>query len=158
MLKQFPGNGSMLLNSILSVLYVLVGFPFFLFGFINNFLPYKIPGWISTKLTKLPEFYGAISMVAGTFTFMIFYSVQLCLVQHYFHTTWLTLSYLAALPLSGFFAFFYWKRFTNLRGRWVIFSLFYKRTNLITSLMNTRRQIIEELEKGRKDFLGKSIV
>ncbi len=157
MLKKFSRNGSIILNSIFSVLYLILGLPFFLFGFSNNYLPFKIPNWVSRKITKSAEFHGAITMVVGIFTFIIFYSIQLWLVQHYLHNLWITLCYLIALPLSGFFAFFYWKRFTNLRGRWMIFSLFYKRTNLITSLISMRQQIIDELEKGRKEYSEKIV-
>jgi len=151
-LKNFTKKGSIILNSFFSVLYLLLGFPLFVYGLINNYLPFKIPNWVSRKITKQPEFYGAITMVVGTFTFLIFYSVQLWLVHHYLHTIWITLCYLVALPLSGFFAYFYGRRFVNLRGRWMIFSLFYKKTNLITSVITMRQRIIDELEKGRKEF------
>jgi glycerol-3-phosphate O-acyltransferase/dihydroxyacetone phosphate acyltransferase len=151
--KNFTKQGSIILNSLFSVLYLLLGFPIFIYGFINNYLPFKMPNWVSRKISKQPQFYGAITMVVGTFTFLIFYSFQLLLVHHYFHSTWITLCYLVALPLSGFFAYFYGRRFTNLRGRWTIFSLFYNKTNLITSIINMRQHIINELEKGRKEFL-----
>ncbi|HXU26081.1 MAG TPA: 1-acyl-sn-glycerol-3-phosphate acyltransferase, partial [Bacteroidia bacterium] len=110
-LKNFTKKGSIILNSFFSVLYLLLGFPLFVYGLINNYLPFKIPNWVSRKITKQPEFYGAITMVVGTFTFLIFYSVQLWLVHHYLHTIWITLCYLVALPLSGFFAYFYGRRF-----------------------------------------------
>ena len=151
--KNFTKQGSIILNSLFSVLYLLIGFPVFIYGLINNYLPFKLPNWISRKISKQPQFYGAITMVVGTFTFLIFYSFQLWLVQHYLHTTWITLCCLIALPLSGFFAYFYGRRFTNLRGRWTIFSLFYNKTNLITSIINMRQHIIDELEKGRKELL-----
>jgi len=36
---------------------------------------------------------------------------------------------------------------------WKIFSLFYKRTTVITSLINEREIIINELETARKEFV-----
>lgn len=154
-LKKFPGTGSMFFNSVFSFLYMVIGLPFFMFGFINNYLPYKLPYWITRKITKDAQYFGAITMVVGTFTFIIFYILQLWLVQHYFHRTWLTLLYLAVLPMSGFFAFFYWKRFTNIRGRWMIFSMFYRKTSLITSIISMRQHIIAELEKNRQEYIEK---
>jgi glycerol-3-phosphate O-acyltransferase / dihydroxyacetone phosphate acyltransferase len=151
--KNFTKQGSIILNSLFSALYLLLGFPIFIYGLINNYLPFKLPKWISKKITKQPQFFGAITMVIGTFTFLIFYSVQLLFINNYFHTIWITLCYLVTLPLSGFFAYFYGRRFTNLRGRWTIFSLFYNKTNLITSIINMRQHIIDELEKGRKELL-----
>ena len=156
-LKRFPENESIFLNSIWSFLYMTIGLPIFIFGFTNNYLPYKIPGWITQKITKLPEFAGALAISLGTLTFLIFYGIQLWLMQHYFHTLWLTLVYLLLLPLTGLYAFFYWKRFTNIRGKWMIFSLFYKKTKLITSLMTMRQGIIDDLEKGRKEYTDKTV-
>ncbi len=156
-LKRFPANGSMFVNSIGSFLYMTIGIPIFIFGFANNYLPYKIPGWITHKISKLPEYAGAFSMSLGTLTFLIFYGLQLWLMQHYFHIVWLTLVYLLVLPLTGLYAFFYWKRFTNIRGRWMIFSLLYKKTKLVTSLIMMRQGIIDELEKGRKEYTEKMV-
>lgn len=151
-LKNFTKSGSIILNSLFSILYLLVGFPIFMYGVINNYLPFKLPNWLSKTITKLPQFYGAMTMVIGTFTFLLFYSFQLWLVQHYTHTTWVTLCYLVTLPLSGFFAYFYGKKFSTLHGRWMIFSLFYNKTHLITSIISMRQHIIDELERGRKEF------
>ncbi|MEO8148631.1 MAG: lysophospholipid acyltransferase family protein [Bacteroidia bacterium] len=150
-LKKFPGKGSLTADTLLGLFYMVIGFPVFVFGFANNFIPYKLPGTIARKIVPR-EFLGSVSMLLGTLTFLLFYGFQLWLVQHYFHNVLLTLCYLIALPLSGYFAFFYWKRFTNIRGRWIIFSLFYRKTALITSIINMRQNIIDELEKGRKEF------
>jgi len=63
-----------------------------------------------------------------------------------------TLCYLVTLPFSGFFAYFYARKLTNLYGRWMIFSLFYSKTNLITSIISMRQHISDELARGRKEF------
>ncbi|HEX5149877.1 MAG TPA: hypothetical protein VFW07_00430 [Parafilimonas sp.] len=73
-------------------------------------------------------------------------------MQYFFHHVLLTIAYAIALPLTGFFAWFYAKRFNNLRGRWMIFSLFHRKTALIASILNMRQHIIDELEKGRKEY------
>ena len=151
-LRKFPTGGFMIINTISSSFYMIIGFPIFVFGVINNYLPYKIPDWISRASTNQGQFHGALTMTLGTFTFLIFYAVQLWLIHYYFQQPWITLAYLFILPLSGFFALCYWKRFTNLLGRWIIFSLFYKKTKLITSILNMRQRIIDELEKGRKEY------
>jgi glycerol-3-phosphate O-acyltransferase/dihydroxyacetone phosphate acyltransferase len=148
------GKKAPIFEAILSVIYLIIGFPLFLFGFINNYLPFRIPFWIAKPISKRPEFFGSIALTVGTFAFLIFYSVQIWLVHKFFHNTMLSLGYAVLLPISGFFAYYYHKRFTNIRGSWMIFSMFYKKTNLITSLINKRQMIIEELEKGKKEFLA----
>lgn len=143
-----------LFSGMFSLFYMLLGFPFFIFGFVNNYLPFKIPGWLAGVISKQKEFYGAISLSAGTFTFLIFYSFQIWMMDKLFHSWALTLTYSLLLPLSGLFAYYYYKRFTTIRGNWKVFSLFFKKTTLITSLVSKREAIIKELESGRKDFVN----
>jgi hypothetical protein len=73
-------------------------------------------------------------------------------VQYFFHDIVLTIGYTIALPVTGFFAWFYAKRYNNLRGRWTIFSLFYRKAALVASVLNMRQHVIDELEKGRKEY------
>lgn len=150
LVKQLPRMGFSL-KSTLNLFYIIIGFPFFLFGFINNYIPFKLPVIITRKIVG-PDYYGSVSMLLGALTFLMFYGLQLWLMQYYFRNTLLTLGYLFVLPLSGFFAFYYWKRFTTFRGSWTIINLFYRKTDLITSLITMRQNIIEDLEKGRKEY------
>jgi glycerol-3-phosphate O-acyltransferase / dihydroxyacetone phosphate acyltransferase len=140
------------LRSLGMFFYLLIGFPLFLFGTINNYLPWRIPNRIAHSLTNRPEFIGAITMVAGLFTFLVFYALQIWVSYYFFHDWGITLSYALLLPVSGFFAYFYWKRFTHLRRKWMFLSLFIRKTELVSQLILKREQIIEELEKGRKDY------
>jgi len=141
-------------DAILSMLYLILGFPLFIFGLINNFLPFKIPGWTARRIGIRREFYGAISVSLGTITFLIFYTVQILLSKYYFHDWRIILAYTLLLPISGLFAFSYYRRFTTIRGNWKVFSLFYKKNKLIASLILKREEIIQALEKGKDDFLA----
>ena len=140
-------------DAIKSIFFLIVGFPFFLFGLINNFLPWRIPGWAARAISKREEFYGSIALSLGTLTFIVFYSVQIWLVNKYTHDWRMVLGYAMVLPISGLFAFYYYRRFTNIRGNWMFFSLFYKKSGLISSLISKRQTIIDELERGRKEYL-----
>jgi len=140
-------------DTILSIFFLTLGFPLFLYGFINNFLPFRIPFWCARGISKRPEFHGSIAYSMGTFTFLIFYSLQIWLTSKYVHDWRLVLAYGTSLPVSGLLAFYYYKRFKSIRGSWKIFSLFYKKTALITSLITEREIIITELEKARKEFV-----
>ncbi|PBQ30469.1 hypothetical protein CNR22_01365 [Sphingobacteriaceae bacterium] len=146
------GKRTPLLTSIASLLYLIFGLPVFAFGFLNNYFPFKIPGWMARRISERPEFFGSLAISLGTFTFLIFYSLQIWLL-HTFTNDWRIISaYVLLLPLSGFFAYSYYKRFTTLRGNWRIFSLFYKKTKLITSLLLKREMILAEFEQGKNDF------
>jgi glycerol-3-phosphate O-acyltransferase/dihydroxyacetone phosphate acyltransferase len=143
-----------MMDTIKSFVYLVLGFPLFVYGTINNFLPFRIPGWAAPRISKSIEFRGPISFAMGTFTFLIFYSLQVWLVDKYTNGWPILLAYALSLPLSGLFAFYYYKRFLTIRGNWRILSLFYKKTNLITALITTRQQIIEELANARKEYVA----
>jgi len=143
-----------LFDSIKSLLFLVIGFPIFIYGFINNFLAFRIPYWSALSITKKPEFYGSIAYSMGTFTFLLFYPLQIWLISKYTTDWHIVVAYALSLPVSGLLAFHYFKRFTTIRGNWKIFSMFYKKTTLITSLLSTRQTIIEELEKARKEYVA----
>ena len=153
LLKNFSKSGSVFARAMGTFLYLVLGFPFWLFGFINNYLPYKLPYFITNSITKIQDWRGALFVSLGVFTFIIFYSLQIYLVQHFFHNGYITLAYFIFLPVSGFFAFAYYRKFTNVRGNWMVFSLFMKRATLISQLITARKNIVDEFEKAREDFV-----
>ena len=142
-----------IIDTILSIFFLTLGSPFFIYGFVNNFLPFRIPFWCARSFSKRPEFHGSIAYSMGTFTFLLFYTLQILLINKLMKDWIFVLAYGLSLPISGLFAFYYYKKFKSVRGSWKIFSLFYKRTTVITSLINEREIIINELEKARKEFV-----
>ena len=142
-------------NNIGSLLFLILGFPLYLYGLVNNYLPFEIPGLLAGKIAKSSDFRGAIGMVLGMFTFIIFDTFQIWLVHHLFHITWLTIAYAVSLPLSGFFTYYYWHSFDKIRAKWLLISLFFRRSTAISSLIAERENIIAEFGKKREDFLNK---
>lgn len=150
-LKKFsPGRS--VLRSLGNLLYFIFGLPVFIFGAVTNYLPFHIPGWVARKVIPSREYLGSVVLITGVLTFTIFYLLQLWLVLHFFQNYFLTLAWLAAMPLAGFFAYYYWKRWSVVRGRWKLLALFNRRKELLTSILEMRTQLIEELEKGKKEF------
>jgi 1-acyl-sn-glycerol-3-phosphate acyltransferase len=137
---------------LFAFLYLLIGFPVFLFGALNNYVPYKLPYRIAQWIKVEPQFYGAVMLTAGTFVFLIFYLTQIFLVQHLFLDYRITLAYGLLLPISGFFAYRYWKRLTLWRRRWRFYSLFFTSQKLVRHLIMQRERIMVELESGRKEY------
>ncbi len=109
LLKNFSKSGSIFIRSVFTFLYLIIGFPFWLFGVINNYLPYKLPYYITRAITKKEDWHGAMFVMFGVFTFILFYSLQIYLVQHFFHNGWLRLGYFILLLMTGFFAFAYYR-------------------------------------------------
>ena len=53
-----------MIDSIISFFYLIIGFPLFVYGTINNFLPFRIPGWAAPRISKSIEFRGPIPLWA----------------------------------------------------------------------------------------------
>lgn len=136
-------------DSIKSFIFLIVGFPTFIYGFVNNFLAFRIPYWSARTIAKTIEFHGSIAYTMGTF--ILFYTLQILFVNKITDDWRIVLAYALSLPIFGLLAFYYFKRFTTIRGNWKIFSLFHKKNTLIISLLSTRQLIIADLEKARKE-------
>jgi glycerol-3-phosphate O-acyltransferase/dihydroxyacetone phosphate acyltransferase len=145
---------SFFFNNLLSLLFVLAGFPLYVYGLVNNILAFEIPSWISRKFAPSTDFVGAIAVVSGTFCFALFYSLQCWMVQHWLHQALLTVIYLISLPISGFFAYLYWYIVKDLRSRWLFMSVFFRKTALISGLIKTRMEIIEAFDAAKGDYEG----
>ncbi len=143
---------SFLSNSLKSMLIIFAGFPFYLYGLLNNCLPFEIPGWLARKISKEKEFRGAIGMVGGMFTFLIFYTAQIFLVWKYSHIQWLTIIYGISLPTTGLFAYWYYNTLKLIRTKWMLMMLFYKKSTVISNLITEREQIISEFDKFKNEY------
>ena len=102
-IKQNLQNENLFGYILKSVFKLVFGFPIWLFGFINSYIPYKLPKYIALAITDSEAFYGALLMSLGTVTFILFYSLEVFLLWIFFHSPLLTLAYAIALPLASFF-------------------------------------------------------
>ena len=138
--------GNILQYFIKTIIILTAGFPLWLFGYINSFIPYRLPRFIALKITKSEAFYGALLMSLGTFSFVIFYSLITCLVWVFTHSPLLTTCYGIALPLTGFFTIFYTRIARRFYFNWQFISRFYSSQNLLVQLVSDRNNIIKDLE------------
>ncbi len=145
-------NNSFIGNALLAIGIIISGFPVYLYGLLNNILPFKIPGIVAGKITKQKEFRGAIGMVGGMFTFLIFYSLQTTLMWKYTYSPLFTLAYAISLPLSGLFAYWYFYTVKEYRTKWMLMMLFYKKSVLVSGLITAREQLIAEFDKAKKEY------
>lgn len=99
---------------ISSILLLAIGFPFFLYGFIHNILPYWFPvRFIRIRRVKDPQFHSSFKFVLAFLMFplvyLLFFLASLFVLPHF----WMNLLYLLSLPVAGLFAFKYfilWKK------------------------------------------------
>lgn len=90
---------------------LLFGSPFFLYGAINNYIPFVIPSRISKNM-KDKQFVGPINILGGTVFSLVFWLIQISLVAT-FTDNYIWVLYLASIIVFGKFAYAYlifWKK------------------------------------------------
>jgi len=86
---------------------LLLGVPFFLYGWLNNLLAYSIPLLVMRKLNIYKGYDSAIKTVIGLVTFPLFYCLQTWFVHSLFNHPILTVLYALSLYPLGRFAWWY---------------------------------------------------
>ncbi len=142
---------------ILLFVQLLIGLPFYLFGLINNFLPYEIPAIVANRL-KDKDLRGSVAMVLGIFTFVLFYSCQICLIHFWFKDTWLTIAYSLSIAPLGFFAYYYWYAFIESKMQIKLILHSFRSAELVSNVLKARLEIMEDLNTCKNIFLKKSSI
>ncbi len=145
-------NRNFMTGNLKAVATIILGFPFYVYGLINNILPFEIPSLIAKKASKSIEFRGPIAMISGMFLFIIFYSVQISCFWKFTNSEAYTLLYALSLPLSGIFGYWYYQVVSKIRNKWLLLSKFYNKSVLISKLINEREQLIAEFDKARNEY------
>lgn len=157
-LRKGSARSRLWLRSIRDFFFILLGFPVYIFGLLHNYLPFICASLLSKKLVKSKEFQGAIGAAAGMIFFLIWYIALSITTWHYFHEWgvmnrpgWFTLLYMISWPLSGMFAWFYFLAVRHISSRWLMISLFFKRSALIADLVLQRKAIIKAFDQAVKE-------
>lgn len=143
--SYFMGNFKILLG-------LLFGLPLFAYGFIINIIPFRIP-FIAVKLfVKEDQYRGAVGMVTGTFSFLLFYTIAAIFIQSTFNNYLITTICLLSFPFAGLFSFTYHLMFLKLKSKLKLTSLFFSKQTMIANLILLRKEIIEDLDKAKAEY------
>lgn len=140
-------------ESVFELLYLVIGFPIYIFGLLNNYIPYIIPSKVAYKITQYEGYIAPIMLFVGIFTFTIFYTTQTILLHSFVGIWWLTLTYLVLLPITGFFTLSYWQTFLANRKRWTLLAKFRKKADLMQEVTTQRQEILEILDQAQGEYL-----
>ena len=132
-----------------------LGFPLYLYGLVNNYLPYRIPSLVARRATKDVEFVAPIMLVVGMITFSLFYLAQTALVHHFTHNWAWTLLYFLSLPLSGFYALSYASNLVERRRRLRALRLFGRQRPAMEDLLRQRTELLRLLREARTAYLAR---
>ncbi len=98
--KIIRNNGISLTKLIPGLLLLILMFPVFLYGFLNNIVPYKIPVIVSKKIRD-EQFLSSVRYVISLLSFPIFYILQSLIVYLVTSNISVTGWYLLSLPVSA---------------------------------------------------------
>lgn len=117
--SQLQKDGGLWWARLQQLLGLLLGFPFYAFGLIHNYLPYKVPRWIAKKITAEKEYHASVSMVLGMFVFPVLYAAYLLTIGLGFGLAWyLLLLYFALMSLTGLFSHTYYRFAARVAYAW----------------------------------------
>lgn len=101
---------------LISFFMLAAGFPAFIYGYLNNFLPWQITVSLAGKI-KDPQFRSSVKYLLSILLFPIFYLAQTCLVFIIIPEKWVALAYFFSLPLTARISWAYFHFFIKFRKK-----------------------------------------
>jgi 1-acyl-sn-glycerol-3-phosphate acyltransferase len=135
-----------------SFFYFIIGFPWFLYGYLVNIGPYKTAAFLSRKVIVRKDFIGSMKLVFGMFVFLLFYILQMLLVAAWTTWYWGIVFVLSFYP-SGVFTLNYLQQWYRHRAHSKYLKLKRDQKDLIHYLKTMREELLEELDAGRQWYL-----
>lgn len=90
-------------SSAWGVVRILLGIPVFLAAVVLNWIPYRVPGWVSDRLSTTPDEPATYKLLAGLLAFPLVWSAEVALAAHAAGALW-GLAVAVAAPTSGYAA------------------------------------------------------
>lgn len=137
---------------MLKFAFLIVIFPIFLFGYINNYLPYKVTESLSRKMLNRGDFRGSLQISLGVLSFLTFHILQSIIVFAFFNIIIAVIYFLLLYP-TGLFTLRYLKEYYRFKNRIRLIRLLLDKGDLMTKLAIERKEIIDALEKGKNEYL-----
>lgn len=145
-------------KNLKELLFILIGFPFFIYGLIHNYICFFLADLLSKKLVKQKEYKGAIGAAAGMLLYLAWYITLGIFSWKFMHhhslfnrPGWEWVAYFISWPVTGLFAWYYYCNLRYINKRWMMMSLFYRETGLIAELVIERNKLIKEMEQAIVD-------
>lgn len=135
------------------LLYIVVGFPLYLYGLVNNVVPYKFPRWFAKHFARAKAEIAPTKLMAGTGIFLIYYPLEIALVSYLTESVPWTILYTLTLVPSGNFVLDYSHRFRDYRQHLRFLSIFYKKRELMYKLIEQRQTLIQYIDETKDAYM-----
>jgi 1-acyl-sn-glycerol-3-phosphate acyltransferase len=132
------------MNLVFNFLFIFLGFPFFIYGYLNNFIPWQASVSIAGKV-KDPQFRSSIKYLLSLFLFPIFYILQTSIMFLFSEENWIPFFYFLSLPLSAMFSWFYFQYYKKVGKRWMYYRLKHFKSNKYNILIDLYDKVTSEI-------------
>ncbi len=132
-------------NSFFDWLILIIGFPFFLFGYLSHFLPTIFPKYVNNRFNSSDAFAPTFKSMTGLVTFPLFYFLQTLLVHLIVGNGWITLAYFLLIIPLGLVAEKYMIFWKTVKERRNAANFKKKNPDLSAQFQQMRAEILERL-------------
>ncbi len=133
---------------------LIISFPLFLYGYINNILPFQIPVY-KTRQVKDSQFVSSFRFAIAFILFPIFYILQTLLVALLTGPAWIPWAYLISLIPMGYFSLFWSIWYKRWRAGLKYRKMKRNRNEQILSLERKYKEIMTEMDSIVDDYLSR---
>lgn len=127
---------------ITSLIFILVALPLAIFGIIHNIFQYLFTDWLVPKLSKDIEYYAPLAILVGIVLYPTIYTLFLLLAFYFLGFSWLGIvGYLIMMPLTGIFAYWFFKYLKHISYKWRYMFLMFDRKESLHELQIEKKRI-----------------
>jgi len=131
----------------------IIGFPFFVYGAVVNFLPYWIPRWVARRMSRKETDYATWRFLTAMLALPLCWGLEIGVVARLAGAA-AAVVFAVSLPISGAIAYRYWVGAGRLRSRLRFGALALVRAQAARRLTTERQAIIAELEQAKNEYLA----
>lgn len=132
---------------IMKALLLLLTFPLFLYGFINNVFPFYIPHWFSQKKVEDKQFHSSVRFGFSLILVPLFHGLQTLAFGLLVGCWWMVLLYFLSLLPMGIIAHHYARHFRSWQQQWHYARLKKSKDKRIEQLHAQRQSIVKQMQK-----------
>jgi len=134
------------LKNVLLVLYLVLTFPLFVFGFLFNAVPWFSINKLVEKKMKNEIFKSTVSFTLGFLLFPVVYLLEMGLIMPFLPHWYWGFALLLLFPLAGKFAHNWYIWLLKTRGRWRWLNIKTRKPELYHAIHKAKTDILESID------------
>ena len=132
---------------------LILFWPIYMYGLINNLLAISIPYFIGKVAVKDDHFLSSVKISIGLLSFPITYTLQGIIFYQFFPDFWLVVIYIVSIVITGILA----KTYQNWIHRfWEMFKIWLLKMSSMREFARIKRSYIDLIEKLDKNLIKSS--